>query len=91
MVAGPGFGLFQSPDNRGLLISAARARSGAAGAMQGTARLSGQTLGAITMAILFAVLRVEVAPEMALLLFAVSVDLAAIVSLGRARFESRAI
>ncbi|MBC7477285.1 MAG: MFS transporter [Pseudorhodobacter sp.] len=90
MVAGLGFGLFQTPNNRILLLSAPRARSGAAGAMQGTARLSGQTLGAIVMAILFAVLAPTLAPELALLVAAVFAGLAALISLGRARFEPAA-
>ncbi|MBC7478032.1 MAG: hypothetical protein H7317_08050 [Pseudorhodobacter sp.] len=90
MVAGLGFGLFQTPNNRILLLSAPRTRSGAAGAMQGTARLSGQTLGAIVMAILFAVLAPTLAPELALLVAAVFAGLAALVSLGRARFEPAA-
>jgi len=52
-LCGLGFGLFQSPNNRALLTSAPRARSGAAGGMLGTARLLGQTLGAAGVAILF--------------------------------------
>jgi DHA2 family multidrug resistance protein-like MFS transporter len=87
VVAGLGFGLFQTPNNRVLLLSAPRPRSGAAGAMQGTARLSGQTLGGVTMAILFGLLSVTAAPEMALLVAAVFAALAAVVSVGRARFE----
>lgn len=89
MVAGLGFGLFQTPNNRILLLSAPRARSGAAGAMQGTARLSGQTLGSIATAILFAVLPMTSAPQIALLVAAVFAGLAALVSLGRAQFEVR--
>jgi DHA2 family multidrug resistance protein-like MFS transporter len=52
-LCGLGFGFFQSPNNRALLSSAPRARSGAAGGMLGTARLLGQTLGAAGVAILF--------------------------------------
>ena len=52
-VCGVGFGFFQSPNNRALLTSAPRARSGAAGGMLSTARLLGQTLGAAGVAILF--------------------------------------
>jgi DHA2 family multidrug resistance protein-like MFS transporter len=44
---GIGFGLFQSPNNRMMLTSAPRERAGAAGGMLGTARLTGQTLGAV--------------------------------------------
>ncbi len=53
VIAGVGFGLFQTPNNRVLLLTAPKARSGAAGAMQGTARLLGQTFGAISMSIIF--------------------------------------
>ena len=52
-VCGAGFGLFQSPNNRAMLASAPRARSGAAGGMLSTARLLGQTIGAAGVAILF--------------------------------------
>ena len=46
-LCGMGFGLFQSPNNRMMLTSAPRHRAGAAGGMLGTARLTGQTLGAV--------------------------------------------
>ncbi len=52
-VCGLGFGLFQAPNNRAILSSAPRARSGAAGGMLSTSRLIGQTIGAATVAILF--------------------------------------
>jgi len=52
-ICGAGFGLFQSPNNRAMLASAPRARSGAAGGMLSTARLLGQTIGAAAVAILF--------------------------------------
>jgi len=53
ILCGLGFGLFQSPNNRTLILAAPRARAGAAGGMLATARLSGQTLGAAGVAILF--------------------------------------
>jgi DHA2 family multidrug resistance protein-like MFS transporter len=87
VIAGLGFGLFQTPNNRILLLSAPKARSGAAGAMQGTARLTGQTLGAIAMAVIFGVVPVASAPEVALVLAASFAGLAAVVSLGRVRHE----
>ena len=52
-VCGLGFGFFQAPNNRALLASAPRSRSGAAGGMLGTARLLGQSLGAALVAIVF--------------------------------------
>ena len=45
-LAGAGFGLFQTPNNRTMIAAAPRERSGGAGGMLGTARLLGQTTGA---------------------------------------------
>jgi DHA2 family multidrug resistance protein-like MFS transporter len=87
VIAGLGFGLFQTPNNRILLLSAPKARSGAAGAMQGTARLLGQTLGGISMSIIFAVLPLSVALEFAIVMSAGCAAIAGLVSLGRARYE----
>ena len=50
-MCGVGFGLFQAPNNRMMLTSAPRERAGAAGGMLGTARLTGQTIGAVMTAI----------------------------------------
>lgn len=55
-LCGAGFGLFQSPNNRAILGSAPRERSGGAGGMLGTARLLGQTTGAALLALLFGLL-----------------------------------
>lgn len=52
-LCGMGFGFFQAPNNRTLIGSAPRERTGAAGGMLATARLLGQTLGAAGVAILF--------------------------------------
>lgn len=52
-LCGVGFGFFQAPNNRTIMVSAPRARSGAAGGMLSAARLLGQTLGAAGVAILF--------------------------------------
>lgn len=46
-VCGAGFGFFQSPNNRAMITAAPRGRSGAAGGMLATARLLGQTAGAV--------------------------------------------
>jgi DHA2 family multidrug resistance protein-like MFS transporter len=53
VICGLGFGFFQSPNNRALLSSAPRHRSGGASGMLGTARLLGQTIGAALVALLF--------------------------------------
>ncbi len=87
VIAGIGFGLFQTPNNRILLLSAPKARSGAAGAMQGTARLSGQTFGSIVMTIIFGLVTTTAAPAFALVLAAAFAALAALVSLARVRHE----
>jgi DHA2 family multidrug resistance protein-like MFS transporter len=81
-LCGLGFGLFQSPNNRTLLATAPRARSGAAGGMLGTARLLGQALGAASVAILFRALP-ERGPSVALLSAAGAALFAAAVSLAR--------
>lgn len=49
-LCGIGFGLFQSPNNHTIVTSAPLRRSGAASGMLGTARLTGQTVGALLMA-----------------------------------------
>ena len=66
VVSGLGFGFFQTPNNRNMLLSAPRARSGAAGGMQATARQCGQTAGAVIMALLFTVAPSGVAPRIGL-------------------------
>ena len=55
-LAGLGFGFFQTPNNQNMLLSAPKERSGAAGGAQGTARLTGLTLGCLFMGLLFALL-----------------------------------
>ena len=52
-LCGIGFGLFQSPNNHTIDTSAPLARAGAASGMLGTARLTGQSLGAVLVAIIF--------------------------------------
>lgn len=53
-LCGAGFGLFQSPNNHTIVTSAPLNRSGAASGMLGSARLTGQTLGAVLLAAIFA-------------------------------------
>jgi DHA2 family multidrug resistance protein-like MFS transporter len=54
-LCGAGFGIFQSPNNRTMLSSAPIERSGGASGMLGTARLTGQTLGAALVALIFGI------------------------------------
>ena len=56
VLCGVGFGLFQSPNNHTIVTSAPLNRSGAASGMLGTARLTGQTLGAVIVVVIFTVL-----------------------------------
>jgi DHA2 family multidrug resistance protein-like MFS transporter len=54
-ICGLGFGLFQSPNNHTIITSAPHRRAGAASGMLGTARLTGQSLGAALIAGVFAI------------------------------------
>ena len=71
MLGGLGFGLFQTPNNRNMLLSAPKERSGAVGGMQATARLLGQTIGSVIMALLFTVTSTATAPRLGLAVAAV--------------------
>ncbi len=62
-LCGVGFGLFQTPNNRNMFMSAPSARSGAAGSLQGAARLTGQTSGAVLMTLLFGLAPFTSAPR----------------------------
>jgi DHA2 family multidrug resistance protein-like MFS transporter len=53
-LCGIGFGLFQAPNNHTILTTAPSNRSGGASGMLGTARLTGQTIGATIVALTFA-------------------------------------
>jgi len=54
-VCGIGYALFQTPNNIVMLNATPLNRSGGAGGMQSTARLTGQTLGAILATVLFSI------------------------------------
>ncbi|MDM0041147.1 MFS transporter [Variovorax sp. J22G21] len=54
-LCGLGFGLFQSPNNHTIVTAPPAHRSGAASGMLGTARLTGQTAGAVMVAAVFSV------------------------------------
>jgi DHA2 family multidrug resistance protein-like MFS transporter len=84
-VCGLGFGLFQVPNNRNMFLAAPRERSAAAGGMQGTARLAGQTAGALVVTVLFTLTSVDEAPRIGLLIAAVLASAAGVVSVMRAR------
>ena len=79
-----GFGLFQSPNNRTIVSAAPRSRSGAAGGMLATARLLGQTTGAVAVGAAFHLAGVRVGPGL-LAASAVAAVIAAGLSLMRLR------
>ncbi len=84
MTCGLGFGLFQVPNDRNVLLSAPRERSGAAGGMQGTAHLTGQTAGAIVVTLLFTLTSVGTAPRIGLAVASIFTLAAGVVSTLRA-------
>lgn len=53
LVCGMGFGLFQAPNNRTMIVTAPTARSGAAAGMLGLSRLCGQMTGVVIAGLLF--------------------------------------
>ena len=65
-LCGAGFGFFQSPNNRTMVLSAPHRRSGATGGALGTARTTGQSLGAVLVAVLFRALPLTTANRWAL-------------------------
>lgn len=79
-LSGLGFGLFQVPNNRTMFLSAPPQRSAAAGGMQGSARLIGQTIGALAIGMLLASTNVTMAPRLGLALGAVFAVAAALIS-----------
>lgn len=83
-LCGAGFGIFQSPNNRQMLAAAPRERSGGASGMLGTARLTGQTVGAALVALIFGV-SPNNGPIIALAVAAAVAGVASLVSLMRLR------
>jgi len=86
-LCGLGFGLFQSPNNRTIVSSAPKARSGAAGGMLATARLLGQTTGAVAVGATFHIFGVGATPHL-LLAAAIAALIAAGISLTRLRVQA---
>jgi DHA2 family multidrug resistance protein-like MFS transporter len=87
-LCGLGFGFFQSPNNRAMVTSAPMHRSGAAGGALATARLLGQTAGAVTTAVFFHLSGTH-ATTTALATAAALALLAALVSLSRLKLAPR--
>jgi DHA2 family multidrug resistance protein-like MFS transporter len=84
MLCGLGFGLFQVPNNQNIFLSAPRERSGAAGGVQGTARLMGQTTGAIIVSLLLSLEPIDLAPRIGLGLASILALAAGLLSVLRA-------
>lgn len=84
-LCGAGFGLFQSPNNHTIVTSAPLRRAGAASGMLGTARLTGQSLGAVLLGFIFGLAGVRGGPAIALGLGAVLAGASAVFSLLRIR------
>ena len=90
VLCGLGFGMFQSPNNHSIVISAPLRRAGAASGMLGTARLTGQSLGAVILGIIFSIAGVrDGGPEAALGIAAVLAAASAGFSLLRLRPSAR--
>jgi len=87
-LCGLGFGFFQSPNNRAMVTAAPMHRSGAAGGALATARLLGQTAGAVTTALFFHLAGTN-ATTAALATASGLAALAALVSLSRLKLAPR--
>lgn len=83
-LAGAGFGLFQPPNNRAILLAAPLSRGGSASGMISVARLLGQTIGAMLVATCFTLLGAA-ANRTCLALASATALLAALISIGRPR------
>lgn len=83
-LCGVGFGFFQAPNNRTMMSSAPRARSGAAAGMLSTVRSLGHTSGAAIVALLFST-HMDGGAKIALTAAAVMAAIAALLSFSRLR------
>ncbi len=86
-LAGFGFGVFQPPNNRAILTGAPLHRSGSASGMVSAARLAGQTLGAMCVALCFGLIWGPSAPRGCMALGAAAALAAA--GLSATRFRGR--
>jgi len=89
-LAGLGFGFFQTPNNQNMLLSAPKDRSGAAGGAQGTARLTGLTLGSLLMSLMFGMLPSHGAVHWGLAIAALAALMGSVASLLRSPARARA-
>ncbi len=82
IICGLGFGFFNTPNTRAILISAPPTRAGAASGMQATSRLLGQSTGAAMVALMFGVFP-ESGTRESLVFAAFAAGVAALVSFSR--------
>ena len=83
MDCGIGLGLFQTPHNFALVLSAPAHRSGGASGMLGMARLVGQTVGTTSVAIVFTLMSHTDGAKLCLLIGAIVALLAGVSSISR--------
>lgn len=87
ILCGVGFGLFQTPNNRTMFLSAPVDRAASAGGVQGTARLAGQVSGALTASILLSAGSVKMAAPIAFGIAALAAFASAAISWSNDRRE----
>ncbi len=80
VIGGLGFGLFQTPNNRNMILSAPRERAGAAGGMQAMARQFGTAAGTAIVALIFSAGATLAPPPLALGVAAAFASTAALLS-----------
>jgi DHA2 family multidrug resistance protein-like MFS transporter len=82
-LCGLGFGFFNTPNNRAIILSAPPVRTGGASGMQATARLLGQSMGAALVALVFTAFPAGHGPTVALFIAAGMAVVASCVSFSR--------
>ena len=87
-MAGVGFGFFQTPNTRAMLSAAPRERSGAAGGLQATTRVFGQSVGIAGVGVAFG-LSDAIGPYLALGVTIFCAFLAVLVNIVRVRNDAR--
>ena len=89
-LCGIGLGMFQSPNNHTILTRVPAHRSGGASGLQGTARITGQTFGAVILAIIFSFAKAHDGhgPVMALAIAACFAAVAGTLSMLRLRYPA---
>jgi DHA2 family multidrug resistance protein-like MFS transporter len=89
ILCGIGFGLFQTPNNRTMFLAAPVGRAASAGGVQGTARLTGQVMGALAASALLSAVAVQAAAAFAFWMAAVATLTAAAISVAKLRKEGK--